>query len=74
MIDEKEEKVEESKPESNLCKWKEVENNKDWFYCSCINQKVNIWKLCKKRGITPVQVFISCPYCGKKVDLEGVRK
>ena len=39
---------------SESCQWEEVPNNKDWFYCGCIKQKVNIWKLCKKRNITPV--------------------
>ena len=68
--------MQEEKPVSNnetesfTCKWEEVENNKDWFYCGCIKQKVNIWKLCKKKHITPIQLFLSCPYCGKKVVLE----
>ena len=56
------------------CNWKEVPNNKDWFYVGCINQKINIWKTCKKRGITPIQMFMSCPYCSGKVILEGLQK
>ena len=56
------------------CNWKEQSNNPDWFYCGCINQKINIWKICKKKHITPIQIFQSCPYCGKRVNLERVEK
>ena len=52
------------------CNWAEVPNNPDWFYCGCIKQKINIWKLCKKRHITPVAMFMSCPHCKGKVILE----
>lgn len=61
----------ESKEETKqfTCEWNECNNNSDWFYCSCIKSRVNIWKLCKKRHITPVQMFLSCPYCSKKIVL-----
>lgn len=61
--------------ENNInCVWKEQGNNPDWFYVGCIKNKVNIWKLCKKRGITPIQMFLSCPYCGKKVSMIQVER
>ena len=53
----------------NPCNWKEISNNPDWFYIGCIDRKVNIWKQCKKRHITPIQLFLSCPYCKGKVIL-----
>lgn len=55
------------------CTWEECGNNPDWFKAGCINQKVNIWKLCKKKHITPVQLFMSCPYCGRKINLKTIR-
>ena len=51
------------------CKWRETRNNPDWFFVECIGRKVNLWKACKKRGITPVQAFRSCPWCGKPAKL-----
>lgn len=57
--------------EKEVCVWHEVRNNKDWFHAGCINQKVNMWKLCKRKGLTPVKIFLSCPYCGCRVKLEG---
>ena len=56
------------KPEK--CEWSEVRNNSDWFQISCLGRKANLWKACKRRGITPVQAFTSCPWCGKPVDLK----
>ena len=52
------------------CVWNETKNNPDWFYCTCINSKINVWKLCKKKHITMVQLFQNCPYCGKRVVLK----
>lgn len=57
----------EEKPNVIPCNWQECKNNKDWFYVGCINQKVNIWKLAKKKHISLVQLFMSCPYCKGKV-------
>ena len=54
----------------STCNWNEVKNNPDWFYVGCIGHKVNIWKQCKKKHLTPVQLFLSCPYCGCKVNLQ----
>ena len=71
MIEEKELEVKVEKKPEGLCVWKECGNNRDWFYCSCIDSKVNIWKHCKKNRITPVQLFKKCTYCGKRVKLEG---
>ena len=59
--------MEEEKPNVLPCPWQECKNNKDWFYVGCIHQKVNIWKLAKKKHITLIQLFQSCPYCGRKV-------
>lgn len=56
------------------CAWKEVGNNPDWLYVGCIGKKANLWKACKRRGITPVQAFVSCPWCGKKVELAKIEK
>jgi hypothetical protein len=53
-----------------LCKWQETPNNPDWFYVGCINQKVNVWKLAKKKHLTMIQIFQSCPYCGHKVTIK----
>lgn len=60
-------KEEVQKP--GFCEWQECKNNKDWFYCPCIDSKVNIWKHCKKNRITPVQLFKKCSYCGRKIKL-----
>jgi len=59
----------ETEDANKACEWNECSNNPNWFYCSCINRRVNVWKLCKKRNITPVQVFLSCPYCSNRVVL-----
>ena len=56
------------------CHWSEVGNNSDWLWVGCIGKKANLWKACRKRGITPVQAFISCPWCGKKVELAKIEK
>lgn len=57
----------EEKVNTIPCHWQEQKNNKDWYYVSCINQKVNIWKLAKKKHLSMVQIFLSCPYCKGKV-------
>ena len=54
------------------CLWREVKNSRDWLWIGCIGKKANLWKVCRKRGITPVQAFVSCPWCGKKVDLKKI--
>lgn len=56
------------------CIWREIKNNSDWFFISCINRKVNLWKACKKRHITFVELFRNCPWCGKLIKMEKVEK
>jgi len=56
-----------------MCIWKEEQNNKDWFYVGCIKSKVNIWKLARKKNLTMIQIFQSCPYCKDRVKLEGLK-
>lgn len=61
--------MQENNEKQFTCEWNECNNNGDWFYCGCLKKKVNIWKLCKKKHITPVQLFLSCPYCNHKIVL-----
>ena len=60
------------------CIWKEVENGKgDVYKVSCLGQSsngVNIFKVCKKKHITPTQIFLKCPYCGNRVQIVPLKK
>ena len=51
-----------------VCVWEEVRRKKaDLYMVQCLGSQVNPWKIMKKRGITLVQLFTVCPFCGKKV-------
>lgn len=52
------------------CKWTESDNNPNWFYVECIKQKVNVWKLAKKKHLDLIQIFHKCPYCGHAVNIK----
>ena len=56
--------MEEEKIET--CVWRE-DSRKDWYHVQCINSIVNPWKVARKYNISMVEVFVKCPYCGKKV-------
>ena len=60
------------------CTWKEVPNGKgEVYFVSCLGKSsngVNIFKVCKKKHITPIQIFRSCPYCGEKVQVVPLEK
>ena len=52
-----------------LCNWEEnPKKGKDWYFVSCINSNINPWKVAKKRNITLVELFMRCPFCGKRVN------
>mgnify|MGYP000858382924 FL=1 len=52
----------------NMCIWEEnPRGQNDWYFVSCINKNVNPWKVAKKNNLTMVQLFLQCPYCGKKI-------
>lgn len=54
--------------ENEVCIWEEDSRGKnDWYRVGCINSDVNPWKVAKKYNMTMVEIFINCPYCGKKV-------
>jgi len=50
-----------------VCNWTE-DKRKDWYYVDCIKSTVNPWKVAKKHNLTMVEIFVKCPYCGKKVN------
>ena len=60
------------------CKWQEVSNGKGEVYkVSCLGKSsngVNIFKVCKKKHITPIQIFRKCPYCGESVQILALKK
>ena len=52
----------------NICTWKELgRKGHDWFEVSCINSPVDPLKVASKRGITIVELFKKCPFCGKAI-------
>ena len=60
-----------------VCTWTERENGKgDIYIPSCLGKSskgVNIWKVCKKYNVTPIQIFKSCPFCGNNVVINAVK-
>ena len=61
-----------------VCIWKEKENGKGDFYIpSCLglsSNGINVWKVAKKKGISIIDIFRSCPYCGNKVVIKPYKK
>ena len=58
----------ENKPvndNTKVCVWEEISRkNVDLYWVECLNSQVNPWKTAKKKGITLVQLFTRCPFCG----------
>jgi len=59
----------DEKKEIEMCKWSTLPN-KDFVVVSCTHQKVNFWKLCKRRHLLALDIFKSCPWCKKPVKLD----
>ncbi len=61
-----------------VCVWDEKENGKgDIYIPSCLKSSsngVNIWKVSKKKGITILDIFRKCPYCGNKVVVNALKE
>ena len=53
---------------NEYCSWKEMPRKKlDWFEPSCQARPVNPLSVASKRGITVVDIFKKCPFCGRPV-------
>ena len=52
----------------NCCTWKELsKKGKDWYEAGCLGTPVDPLKVAMKRGLTMVDIFKRCPFCGKPV-------
>ena len=61
-----------------ICIWKEKENGKgDVYIPSCLGKScngINVWKVAKKKNITIIDMFRTCPYCGDRVQIKPCKK
>lgn len=58
------------------CKWEERESMSQYYIVGCIDSPVNVFKLSRKRGLSLVNMFTRCPFCGRKVQpiFNGAKK
>ena len=55
---------------SPVCIWKESPNGKgDYYVPSCLDTRINVIKWAKKHNRNIIDLFMSCPFCGRKVKL-----